>query len=107
MTSQEPTEDEVKAATTRPDLATQAGRLAFIKVLNARLPKKRLIAQALLRDEDGAGGGEVGVGAGADDEGHGPILRHAGPMAFDGPWIQLFLDVPRDGCERSVDFWAA
>lgn len=53
MTSQEPTEDEVKDATTRPDLATEAGRLAFIKVLNARLPKKRLIAQGLLRDEAG------------------------------------------------------
>ena len=51
MTSQEPTEEEVKAATTRPDLATEAGRLAFIKVLNTRLPKKRLIAQGLLRDE--------------------------------------------------------
>lgn len=53
MTSQEPTEDEVKAATTRPNLATETGRLAFIKVLNARLPKKRLIAQGLLRDEAG------------------------------------------------------
>ncbi|UTT66712.1 NUDIX hydrolase [Janibacter sp. CX7] len=53
MTSDEPTEEEVKAATTRPNLATEAGRLAFIKVLNARLPKKRLIAQGLLRDEHG------------------------------------------------------
>ena len=53
MTSDEPTEEEVKAAATRPDLATEAGRLAFIKVLNSRLPKKRLIAQGILRDDAG------------------------------------------------------
>lgn len=51
MTSHEPTEDEVKAATTRPNLATEAGRRAFITVLNARLPKKRLIAQGILRTD--------------------------------------------------------
>lgn len=49
MTPQEPTEDEVKEATAAPDLGTERGRLAFNKVLNARLPKKRLIAQGLLR----------------------------------------------------------
>ena len=70
--------------------------------LAVRVPRGRL-----LLDEDRAESGEVGVGAGADDEGHGPILRHAGPMVFDGPWIQLFIDVPREGWERSVDFWAA
>ena len=51
MTSDEPTEDEVKAATTRPNLATEAGRRAFITVLNARMPKKRLIAQGILRTD--------------------------------------------------------
>lgn len=28
-------------------------------------------------------------------------------MVSDGPWIQLFIDVPREGWERSVDFWTA
>ncbi len=51
MTPQEPTEDEVKAAAKRPDLGTERGRLAFNKVLNSRLPKKRLIAQGLLRTD--------------------------------------------------------
>lgn len=53
MTRHESTEEEVKATATRPDLTTEAGRLAFIQVLNDRLPKKRLIAQGVLRDEDG------------------------------------------------------
>lgn len=35
----------------RPDLSTEAGRLAFIGALNARLPTKRTIAQGLLRNE--------------------------------------------------------
>lgn len=35
----------------RPDLSTDAGRLAFITVLNSRLPTKRTIAQGLLRNE--------------------------------------------------------
>lgn len=51
MTPQEPTEDEVKESTRRPDLGTERGRLAFNKVLNARLPKKRIIAQGLLRTD--------------------------------------------------------
>ncbi len=37
----------------RPDLSTEAGRLAGIKILNERLPKTRLIAQGLLRNEAG------------------------------------------------------
>lgn len=36
-----------------PDTSTEEGRLAFIEVLNSRLPRKRLIAQGLLRSEDG------------------------------------------------------
>ena len=51
MTSDEPTEEQVKVSAARPNLATEAGRLAFIKVLNARLPKKRLIAQGVLRTD--------------------------------------------------------
>ncbi|MGO1166529.1 MAG: NUDIX domain-containing protein, partial [Janibacter sp.] len=52
MPTQEPTEDEVKDTTRRPDLATEKGRRAFIRVLNSRLPKKRLIAQGVLRTDD-------------------------------------------------------
>ncbi len=37
----------------RPDLSTDAGRLAAIRMLNSRLPKTRLIAQGLLRNESG------------------------------------------------------
>jgi ADP-ribose pyrophosphatase YjhB (NUDIX family) len=37
----------------RPDLTTDAGRLAAIRMLNARLPRTRLIAQGLLRNESG------------------------------------------------------
>ena len=37
----------------RPDLTTESGRLAAIRVLNARLPKKRLIAQGLIRSTEG------------------------------------------------------
>ncbi len=51
MTPQEPTEDEVKEVTAAPDLGTERGRLAFNKVLNSRLPKKRIIAQGLLRTD--------------------------------------------------------
>ncbi|NYF97567.1 NUDIX domain-containing protein [Janibacter cremeus] len=51
MSSEEPTEDEVKEASKRTDLGTEKGRLAFIKVLNARMPKKRLIAQGILRTD--------------------------------------------------------
>lgn len=51
MPTDEPHEDEVKASTPRPNLATEAGRSAFIKVLNARMPKKRLIAQGILRTD--------------------------------------------------------
>lgn len=51
MTADEPTEDEVKGTTKRPDLGTEKGRRAFIRVLNARLPKKRLIAQGVLRTD--------------------------------------------------------
>lgn len=36
-----------------PDLATDAGRLAFNTILNERLPTKRNIAQGLLRNERG------------------------------------------------------
>lgn len=51
MTRDEPTEEQVKASTTRPNLATEAGRLAFNKLLNARMPRKRLIAQGILRTD--------------------------------------------------------
>ena len=53
MTADEPTEDEVKEATSRTDLGTEQGRRAFIKILNARMPKKRLIAQGVLRTDGG------------------------------------------------------
>ncbi|WP_338750603.1 NUDIX hydrolase [Janibacter alittae] len=49
MSPEEPSEDEVKETTKRPDLGTEEGRRAFIRVLNARMPKKRLIAQGVLR----------------------------------------------------------
>ncbi len=42
-----------RGAEGRPDLSTDAGRLAFIRVLNSRLPTKRTIAQGLLRNEHG------------------------------------------------------
>lgn len=51
MTPEEPTEDEVKETTTRPDLGTEKGRRAFIRILNAKMPKKRLIAQGILRTD--------------------------------------------------------
>lgn len=51
MPQEEPTEDEVKDTTKKPDLRTEKGRRAFIRVLNARLPKKRLIAQGVLRTD--------------------------------------------------------
>ena len=35
-----------------PDLASEKGRRAFIRILNSRLPKKRVIAQGVLRTED-------------------------------------------------------
>lgn len=47
----EPTEEDVKAGVRRPDLTTETGRRAFIGVLNSRLPKKRLIAQGVLRTD--------------------------------------------------------
>ena len=53
MTRDEPREEEVKASAPRPDLSTESGQLAFIQVLNDRLPTKRLIAQGLLRNERG------------------------------------------------------
>lgn len=53
MPTDEPTEDEVKDTTRKPDLGTEKGRRAFIRVLNSRLPKKRLIAQGVLRTDDG------------------------------------------------------
>ena len=37
----------------RPDVSTDQGRLDFIKILNTRLPKKRTIAQGMLRNEHG------------------------------------------------------
>ncbi|PRY60283.1 ADP-ribose pyrophosphatase YjhB (NUDIX family) [Knoellia remsis] len=37
----------------RPDTSTEKGRRSFIHVLNARLPRKRAIAQGLLRSEAG------------------------------------------------------
>lgn len=37
----------------RPDLSTEAGRLAFNAILNARLPTKRTIAQGILHNERG------------------------------------------------------
>lgn len=51
MPQEEPTEDEVKDTTKKPDLRTERGRRAFIRVLNSRLPKKRLIAQGVLRTD--------------------------------------------------------
>ncbi len=39
--------------TKSPDLSTEAGRLAFNRILNQRLPVKRNIAQGLLRNEIG------------------------------------------------------
>ena len=51
MPTDEPHEDEVKASVPRHNLATEAGRSAFIKVLNARMPTKRLIAQGILRTD--------------------------------------------------------
>lgn len=36
-----------------PDLATEEGRLAHIRFLNDRLPRKRVIAQGLIRSTDG------------------------------------------------------
>ena len=51
--SEREVKDEVQGPEGRkgPDLATEKGRLAFIGILNSRLPKKRLIAQGLLRNE--------------------------------------------------------
>jgi 8-oxo-dGTP diphosphatase len=37
----------------RPDVSTEQGRLSFIQLLNKRLPKKRNIAQGVLRNERG------------------------------------------------------
>lgn len=37
----------------RPDLSTEAGRLAFNGILNERLPKTRAIAQGILRNPTG------------------------------------------------------
>lgn len=37
----------------RPDTSTETGRRSFIHILNAKLPRKRNIAQGLLRNEDG------------------------------------------------------
>ncbi|MFC7487615.1 NUDIX domain-containing protein [Knoellia sp. CPCC 206453] len=37
----------------RPDTSSEAGRRSFIHILNAKLPRKRNIAQGLLRNEDG------------------------------------------------------
>lgn len=37
----------------RPDVSTDKGRLGFIRILNQRLPKKRTIAQGVLRNEHG------------------------------------------------------
>lgn len=51
MSPEEPSEDEVKDASLRTDLGTEKGRRAFIKILNARMPKKRLIAQGVLRTD--------------------------------------------------------
>ncbi|WP_435202753.1 NUDIX domain-containing protein [Janibacter sp. GS2] len=51
MPTEEPSEEQVKDETRRPDLGTEQGRRAFIRVLNSRLPKKRLIAQGVLRTD--------------------------------------------------------
>lgn len=51
MPQEEPTEDEVKDATQKSDFSTEKGRRAFIRILNSRLPKKRLIAQGILRTD--------------------------------------------------------
>ncbi|EAQ00083.1 putative pyrophosphohydrolase [Janibacter sp. HTCC2649] len=37
----------------RPDTSSEAGRRSFIHILNAKLPRKRNIAQGLVRNEDG------------------------------------------------------
>ncbi len=51
MTAHEPTEEDVKSTISRPDLGTAEGRRTFITILNDRLPKKRLIAQGILRTD--------------------------------------------------------
>lgn len=43
----------LKPMSQRPDLSTDSGRLAFTRILNERLPRKRAIAQGLARDPDG------------------------------------------------------
>lgn len=37
----------------RPDTSSEVGRRSFIHILNAKLPRKRNIAQGLVRNEDG------------------------------------------------------
>ena len=51
MTPKKPTEHQAQPSTAAPDLGSERGRLAFNKVLNARLPTKRIIAQGLLRTD--------------------------------------------------------
>lgn len=53
MAAEELSENEIMETTRRPDLESEQGRRAFIRVLNARMPKKRLIAQGVLRTDDG------------------------------------------------------
>lgn len=45
--------DRQAHAARHPDLSTEEGRLAFIRILNDRLPTKRTIAQGVMRDEEG------------------------------------------------------
>jgi len=51
--SQEKAADAPPAALRRPDLSTEDGRIEATRWLNGRLPKTRVIAQGLLRNEAG------------------------------------------------------
>ena len=46
-------DDAAAPGARRPDLGTEEGRRKFIGILNSRLPKKRNIAQGLVRNERG------------------------------------------------------
>ncbi len=51
MAPQESNDEQAPAAARRPDFDTEEGRRAFIRTLNDRMPKKRLIAQGILRTD--------------------------------------------------------
>lgn len=52
--TEEEIKDEIqgKDGSKGPDFSSESGRRSFIRVLNARLPKKRVIAQGVLRTPD-------------------------------------------------------